>query len=119
MREVTTCEEYGKLRHTHVVYQRADVRVTCSRGRQQTQASKSFDTPERDGYALPMRLLPQGPALDADPSAHRGDVYDQGRARRPRGRHRAAPEVPDRRGAHAVLAGPYGRPARPRRGPHA
>src|SRR3989442_15383119 len=34
-------------------------------------------------------------------------VYDEGRARRPRGRHRAAPEVPDRRRAHAVLAGHY------------
>ena len=60
-------------------------------------------TPSSGRVRLPMRLFDQRPALDDDPSAMRGDVYDQGRARRPRGGHRAAVEVPDRRGLTQCL----------------
>ena len=76
-----------------------------------SQSSKRLDTDQGAGYPLPVRRLDQGPARNDDPSASRGDVYDQGRTRRPCGRHRTALEVADRRGPHAVLAGDYGRPA--------
>src|SRR5215510_6847808 len=62
-------------------------------------------------YAVPGPRLVAGPTHDDAPTARRGDVYDQGRARRPRGRHRATLEVTDGRGAHAVLAGDYRGPA--------
>src|SRR5262249_35984198 len=82
--------------------------VQCMASSYRTQSSKSLDTNERSGYALLMRRLDQCPARADDPSAHRGDVYDQGRARRPGGRHRPTLEGANRHGAHAVLADDYG-----------
>jgi hypothetical protein len=76
-----------------------------------TQSSKRLDTHQRSGYALLVRRLDQGPARDDDPSARRGDMDDLGSARRPRGRHRAAVDVSDRGGPHAVLTGDDGCPA--------
>src|SRR5215468_8377256 len=53
----------------------------------------------------------RGRACDDAPSAPKGDVDDQGRARRPGGHYCRPLEVPDGGCADPVLAGDYGRPA--------
>src|SRR5262245_22687731 len=90
----------------------AGTTATCSRGRQAAILNRAKAlTPPRGLCTLsPCDDAARG-ACDDAPSAHKGDVDDQGRARRPGGHHCRPLEGPDGGRADPVLAGDYGRPA--------
>src|SRR4029434_7185175 len=71
----------------------------------------SLTTVKVQAYAFTARFLDPGQARCPGLLRQRRGMDDKGRTRRSCGSHRATPEAPDGDGAHAVLAGDYGRAA--------